>query len=315
MLVRHAISSFAQSSGRSSAGIDFAISGSEVEVGVSGAWRKLLLQARMVAPHAQLASIEGEPGSGKHTLARYLYSVSPLANTGFERHDAREWLLLADPASVAGFVYLDRVDLLAPPGQGLLLGALKTLEDRHMSGCMIVVSSQASLRQLAGQGQMLPDLAFRLSAVRLLIPPLRARKEDIVPMSQFLLERICARYQHRRVSLAPAALGRLLQHDWPGNVRELESVLEAALLEAADDLLRPADLPLDRDTGHSREVSAAPDAGAELSLDDCIRRHVQHVLDVNHGNKLRASRQLGISRSTLYRILGSEPPAGSSLCG
>ena len=288
-----------------------AAAASTFETGVSGSWRRLLAQARMVAPHTRLLSIEGEPGSGKQTLARYIWSVSPLAGTRFERHDAGEWLVLSDPATPIGFVYLDRVDLLAATGQGLLLGALKSLQARPASHYTIVASSQASLRQLAGQGRMLPDLAYRLAAVRFVIPPLRARKEDLIPLSQHLLERICTRYQHKPVSLAAGSLGRLMQHDWPGNVRELASVLEAALLEASDDIIRPGDLPLDlalSQNSNSRLPSPPPPvtSPAVLSLDECIQRHVRYVLDIHRGNKLRAARQLGISRSTLYRILGNQ---------
>src|ERR1039458_1487985 len=98
-------------------------------VGVSAAWRKLLMQAEMAAPHLQVAAIEGEHGAGKNTLARYLFSRSPLASSTFQRRDAREWLVSdADPATLAGCTYLDRVDLLAPPGQGLLLGVLKAMQ-------------------------------------------------------------------------------------------------------------------------------------------------------------------------------------------
>src|SRR5581483_1761661 len=222
-----------------------ATSGGLQAAGVSAAWRKLLLQAEMAGPHVQFAAIEGESGVGKQALARYLLSHSPLAGSPFHRRDAREWLLAeGDPAAIAGFTYLDRVDLLAPPGQGLLLGVLKNLQDRHAGRVMLVASSQSSLRQMAGQGQLLPDLAFRLTAVRFSVPPLRARREDIAPIAQALLERICARYQHRPVTLSPAALGQLLQHQWPGNVRELASVLEAALLEAGSDVIRPDDLAL-----------------------------------------------------------------------
>src|SRR5450755_1904913 len=81
-------------------------------VGVSAAWRKLLLQADMVAPHVQVAAIEGEHGTGKQTFARYLFSRSALAGSSFQRRDAREWLVTdIDPATLAGFTYLDRVDL------------------------------------------------------------------------------------------------------------------------------------------------------------------------------------------------------------
>ena len=286
--------------------VELASAGDTQVVGVSAAWRKLLLQAEMAAPHVQVATVEGEQGSGKQTLARYLLRHSPLAGSDFQRRDAREWLLEhGDPAEMAGFTYLDRVDLLGTPGQGLLLSVLKSLQDRPPGRVMLVASSQASLRQLAGQGQLLPDLAFRLTAVRLAIPPLRMRKEDISPIAQALLDRICARYQHRLVGLGPGALARLLQHGWPGNVRELASVLEAGLLEAVNDVIRPGDLALSN--GSEERMDLQPALPTEnMGLDDVIHRHVQYVLDLNRGNKLRAARQLGISRSTLYRILGNE---------
>ena len=183
--------------------------------------------------------------SASSTLARYLFSRSPLAGGSFQRRDAREWLVTdADPATLAGFTYLDRVDLLAPPGQGLLLSVLKSLQDRPPGRSVLLASSQTSLRQMAAQGLMLPDLAFRLTAVRFAIPPLRQRREDIAPLAQALLDRICTRYQQRPVLMAPGTLARLLQHNWPGNVRELASVLETALLEAVNGIIRPDDLAL-----------------------------------------------------------------------
>jgi DNA-binding NtrC family response regulator len=277
--------------------------------GISAAWRKLLMQAEMAAPHIQVAAIEGEHGAGKQTLAHYLFSRSPLANSTFQRRDAREWLVTdADPSSLGGFTYLDRVDLLAPPGQGLLLRVLKALQDRPMGRAVLLAGSQTSLRQMAGQGLLMPDLAFRLTAVRLAIPPLRQRREDIAPIAQCLLDRICERYQQRPVALGPGALARLLQHNWPGNVRELGSVLETALLEAENGVIRAADLALPSGLSEPESRAAAqPEPSPEsLNLDSVIRHHVQQVLELNRGNKLRAARQLGISRSTLYRLLGTE---------
>ena len=283
-------------------------------VGVSAAWRKLLTQAQMAAPHLQVATIEGEHGIGKHTLARYLFRHSPLCGTGFQRRDAREWLATdGDPSTLVGFTYLDRVDLLAPPGQGLLLGVLKSLQDRPAGRAVLIASSQTSLRQMAGQGLLLPDLAFRLTAIRFVIPPLRQRREDVAPLAQFLLDQICARYQQRPVVLGPGTLARLLQHNWPGNVRELSSVLETALLENENGVIRPVDLALPDgpqplyephfDSGLSAHPATRP---SDISLDAVIRHHVQYVLDLNRGNKLRTARQLCISRSTLYRILANE---------
>ncbi len=275
-------------------------------VGISAAWRKLLMQAEMAAPHLQVAAIEGEHGTGKYTLGRYLFARSPLSESLFQRRDAREWLATdADPSTLAGFTYLDRVDLLAPPGQGLLLGVLRALQDRPPGRAVLLASSQTPLRQMAGQGLLLPDLAFRLTAIRFAIPPLRQRREDITPLAQSLLDRICARYQQRPVLMGPGALARLLQHNWPGNVRELASVLETALLEADNGVILAGNLalPSEPEMQSNQQPATQPD---NLSLDAVIRHHVQYVLDLNRGNKLRAARQLAISRSTLYRILGNE---------
>jgi len=158
---------------------------------------------------------------------------------------------------------------------------------------------------MAVQGLLLPDLAFRLTAVRFAIPPLRQRREDITVLAQALLDRICTLYQQRPVILGPGTLARLLQHNWPGNVRELAAVLETALLEAVNGIIRPDDLALPSGLEAPPELRPTMQTGS-LNLDAVVQQHVQYVLDLNRGNKLRAARQLGISRSTLYRILGDE---------
>ena len=109
----------------------------------------------------------------------------------------------------------------------------------------------------------------------------------------------------RPVLMGPGALARLLQHTWPGNIRELASVLESALLEAENGVILARDLPLptEADARPEPRPAARPE---ELSLDAVIRRHVEYVVHLNHGNKFRAARQLAISRSTLYRILSNE---------
>lgn len=274
--------------------------------GVSSAWKRLLMQTEMVAPHVQVAAIEGEHGSGKHTLARYLHSRSPLSRLPFQHRDAREWLATdGDPAMINGFLYLDRVDLLASIGQGLLLAVVRALQDRPTGSAVLLASSQTPLRQMASRGQFLPDLAFRFTAVRFAVPPLRQRREDIAPITQALLDQLCARYQQRPVTMGPGSLARLLRHTWPGNIRELACVLESALLNAENSVILREHLALASGAAPQAQLQRAayPD---DLSLDTVIRRHVEYVLQLNRGNKLRAARQLAISRSTLYRILASE---------
>jgi two-component system response regulator AtoC len=284
---------------------------------ISSTLRRLLMQAEMTAPRLQFATVEGEPGTGKHLFALTLHRQSGHAQLPFRRRDAREWLANeADPSALSGTLLLDRVDLLPPIGQGLLLNLIKTLqgETPHAPRFLLLVSTHVSLRQLASQGQFLPDLAFRLTAARFSIPPLREHREDIAPIAQALIDRICRHYQKPTAVLAPGALPRLLQHHWPGNVRELGSVLESAILDSASGTIRPTDLaihavpetgPAIAANGHTTALRGADPAG-DLTLDAAILRHIQMVLELNHGNKLRAARQLNISRSTLYRLLAGE---------
>jgi two-component system response regulator AtoC len=180
------------------------------------------------------------------------------------------------------------------------------MQDRPPGRAVILASSQTSLRQMASQGLLLPDLAFRLSAVRFAIPPLRNRREDIAPLAQSLLDRICARYRQRPIMLGPGTLARLLQHNWSGNVRELASVLETALLEAVNGVIRPEDLNLPSVQETLPQVVQPVVHSDNLALDAVIRQHVEYVLELNRGNKLRSARLLRISRSTLYRILANE---------
>ncbi len=281
----------------------------QIAVG-NGVWRKLLTQAEVVAPYVQVASIEGEPGSGKQTLARYLHARSPLAGLPFRRHGAREWLAARTAtAPIEGFVYLDRVDLLSVAEQGSLLEAVRTSQDQPRGRAILVASSRTLARQWAGHGTHVSDLLFRLTAIRFSVPRLRDRREDIALLAHFLLEEARTRHQKSRISVGPGVLACVVQHNWPGNVRELDSVLESALLRAKDGMIRAEDLEIPSSDPTPTE-RVAPARTENLDLHTVIRRHVKHVLELNHGNKLRSSRQLGISRSTLYRILGNESVLG-----
>ena len=287
-------------------------------VTVSSVLRRLLHQAEMAAPRLHLATLEGEPGTGKHLFAQTIHRLSHLAPLPFRRRDAREWLANeADISTLPGTLYLDRVDLLGSLGQQLLLNLIKGLKDNHRSPrpFLLLVSAQTSLRQLSSRGAYLPDLAFRLSAAHFGLPPLRQRREDIAPITQALIESICQRYRQPTAVLAQGTLPWLLQYPWPGNVTELASVLECAVLNARNGVIHPADLAFHLSPGGAGFVSPNSVAASklktcdDLSLDAAIRRHIQLVLDLNRNNKLRAARQLGISRSTLYRLLANEPDA------
>lgn len=284
---------------------------------VSTTLRHLLAQAEVTARRLRFATIEGEAGTGKHLFAQTVHRFSDHPHLPFRRRDAREWLANeADASALTGTLLLDRTDLLPAIGQNLLLNLLKSLQNdpAHAPRFLLLVSSHTSLRQMAGRGEFLPDLAFRLSAARFSIPPLRDHREDIAPIAQALIDRICRHYQQPTAVLGPGALPRLLQHSWPGNVRELASVLESAILDSPSAAIRPGDFAIHaaNETGTPATSTpppqpVRPEAIGDLSLDTAILRHIRMVLELNHGNKLRAARQLNISRSTLYRLLAGEP--------
>src|SRR5690348_7966340 len=124
--------------------------GEQQFIAVCPPMRKLLEQVNIVGPHLRVASLEGESGSGKHTLARR----PEIRQWGFTRCDAREWLLSqTDPQTLAGFIYLDRVDLLAAPGQSILLRILKDLDFRHTGPLVVLASAASPLRDLARNNQ------------------------------------------------------------------------------------------------------------------------------------------------------------------
>jgi len=286
-------------------------------VGVSAVLRRLLLQAEIAAPRLHSASLEGEAGTGKHLFAQTLHRQSPHAELPFRRYDAREWLATeADTAITSGTLYLDRVDLLTTTGQALLLGLIKMLQDEssRLPRILLLVSAHVPLRQLAAQGRFIPDLAFRLSAARFSLPPLRDHREDIAPLTQALIDRICRHYRQPTAVLSPGTLPRLLQHNWPGNVRELASVIESAILDSTSGVIRPADVNLGITSPPTAAVQVIiptsqpdqPRTPEDLTLDAVIFKHIQMVLNMNRGNKLRTARQLSISRSTLYRLLAGE---------
>ena len=275
-------------------------------IATSPSIRKLLDQARIVAPYLRVATVEGQSGSGKRTLARMLYrgyaSRHPeIAESGFSSCDARDWLLSqTDPHSLAGFIFLDRVDLLATPGQELLLRTLKDLDFSQPGSLVLLASSESPLRELARSSQFLTELAMRLTSVRLSVPPLNERREDIVPLANGFLHRISARYRIQPVVLNSSAIACIIEYQWPGNVRELFSTLESAVIECSGNIIRAEDLSLPCGPAPASFPARPPET---LNLDAVMHHHILRVLDMNHGNKLRTARQLGISRSTLYRLL------------
>ncbi|HEX5234541.1 MAG TPA: sigma 54-interacting transcriptional regulator [Silvibacterium sp.] len=225
--------------------------------------------------------------------------------------------------SCGGTLVLTRIDELSSVHQERILELLRWVDHQHLLRSLesiphhILCLSSQPLRNLAATNRLRSDLAARLTAIRFALPPLRERREDIPLLAETLAQRFSANHGKPVRGLDPQTLHRLVQHSWPGNVRELESIIRAAALDCPGQWIRPIDLPafapapaLRRDfsgDGSNLEASSAPDhePNFDPNLDRTILRHIQRVLARAQGNKFRAAKMLGISRSTLYRLLDS----------
>jgi DNA-binding NtrC family response regulator len=281
-------------------------------VGRSAAMQHLFARMRYTAPHFRLASVEGEPGSGKLLTARTLHPIGPAAAGPFAPWLASRFLEAPDlhwREAGGGLLYLSRVDELPPDQQRGLRDFLERaahdrIRSRPDSGPLQVVAGSAQpLRRLAAAGSFRSDLAGHLTAIRFVLPPLRERHDDIPLLAGLFLGRWTVEHHKPLRGFAAGTLSRLSDWSWPGNVLELESVIAAAALECPGQWIRPIDLPrLDWPIAAASAVSS--DLSAEDSnLDRAILRHIVRVLARANGNKVRAARMLGISRSTLYRLL------------
>jgi transcriptional regulator with PAS, ATPase and Fis domain len=182
----------------------------------------------------------------------------------------------------------------------------------------IIAATNRDLERLVKEGKFRDDLFYRLNVVRITLPPLRERPEDIPMLAHHFLQK-CGVGAARAVrGFHPDTLTLLTQYRWPGNVRELENAIERAVSLSHGPLLTPEDFPLairqapeTRDHGREGE-EAVPEA--YLTLEEVEKRHLVRVLRETKGNKVKAAKILGIDRRTLYRMaerfgldLGEEP--------
>lgn len=313
-------------------------------VGRSPVMQRLFSQMRHTARHLRVATLEGESGTGKMLAARTLHEFGLDPESPFVPRPAAQFLdaialvpswstkeafarpeftaLPAVQQSCGGMLVLTRVDELSPAQQGSMLELLQWIEHQHLTRALdsiphqILCLSGQSLRKLASTGALRSDLANRLTAIRFTLPPLRDRREDILPLADLFAQRFSATHGKPIRGLGPQTLPRLIQHTWPGNVRELESVICSAALACQGQWIRPIDLPALTVAPCPAPASTAqlrsPTLDDDPNLDRAILRHVQRVLIRVDGNKLRAAKLLGISRSTLYRLLDSSSIASQT---
>ncbi len=287
-------------------------------VGRSPAMQRLFSQMRFTAQHLRMAAIEGESGTGKLLAARTLHAMGPAAGACFVICPATKFFDQVQSVardSRGGTLFLTHIEKLSLDQQGMLLEFLQWLDHQHARRVIdsiprqILVSANQPLRRLAATPAMRADLCHRLTAMRFAIPALRERREDIPLLAEQFA--FCFSSIHGKPirGLGPQTLPRLLSHTWPGNVRELESAIHTAALDCPGQWIRPVDIPPLSSPAPAQPASVEA-TDDDPNLDRAILRHITRVLARAEGNKLRAARLLGISRSTLYRLLESRNAEG-----
>jgi DNA-binding NtrC family response regulator len=286
-------------------------------VGRSPIMQRLFSQMRCTARHLRIATVEGEGGTGKTLAARILHDLGPAAEGPFVPCPAVDFFQNGpSPAQLTpltedihdGTLFLSHVEELSLEQQARLIAFLQWLDHQQTRRTpdsaprQVFFSSNQPLRKLSASSSFRADLYHRLTAIRFIIPALRERREDISLLADHFARRFSSTHDKPVRGLGPQTLPRLSAHNWPGNVRELQSVIHSAALDCGGQWIRPIDIPTLSSTP-VLQTSAELPAEDDPSLDRAILRHIHVVLARVDGNKLRAAKMLGISRSTLYRLL------------
>lgn len=310
-------------------------------VAKSDRMRQVIALVRQMATSSRPVLFQGESGSGKEVLARLLHDASPRAGgpfiavsvtaiaenmiesclfgheKGVHGSDARRDGLFRSASG--GTLFLDDIGDMPLSHQAKLLRALEAREVLPVGGdrpvpidVHVVAATNLDLAELVHQKRFRDDLYFRLSALKVDVPPLRAHPDDIPALAEMFLTRHAREHGRFVLGIDAAAEQRLMSYSWPGNVRELANVMERAALSCVGQMITIADLPAEiagRPTDHEEE------GGYQRSMEAFERALIRTALERAGGDRREASQALGLPLATLYRRiekLGLKDSARSS---
>ena len=297
----------------------------------SAPMRRIIDLARRIAKVDSTVLITGESGTGKELIARLVHEESARVTGPFIAVNcgaiteslleselfghargaftgaAQERIGLFEAAN-GGTLLLDEIGDVSSGMQVKLLRVLQEREIRRVgenkSRPVNVRVMAATNRELAADiaaGRFRKDLYYRLNVVQLHVPPLRNRREDLLPLARVLLVDAADRIKRPVTGLSPRAADQLFRYDWPGNVRELENAIERAVALGRSNLIDVDDLPEE-----VRQAIPIPSVlGPLKALAEIEKDYIVAVLDLNRGNRTRTAQQLGIGSATLSRKLKS----------
>jgi DNA-binding NtrC family response regulator len=288
--------------------------------------RPVIEMIQRVAPSDANVLITGENGTGKSLIAQALHALSPrashsmitvnmggLSETLFEselfghvkgaftdaKTDRAGRFELADESSL----FMDEIANIPLNQQAKLLRVIETGDFERVgssktlhANVRIISATNANLADEVAAGRFRQDLLFRLNTIEIPLPPLRDRREDIMPLAKKFLQEHAQRYRKQLAGFDQMARDRLMQHSYPGNVRELDHVIERAVLMARGPQIKANDLGLTTAGGESKSLE-------EMSLEEVEAFLIKKALARNNGNARKAAESLGLSRSAFYRRL------------
>jgi PAS domain S-box-containing protein len=291
-----------------------------------------------VAASASTLLVQGETGTGKELLARAVHDLSPRRKRPFVAVNCGAFpdtLLESElfgykagsftgavrdkPGRFAradgGTLFLDEIGEVSPALQVRLLRFLqeRTFEPlgatrSERADVRVIAATHRDLAAMVKSGTFRDDLYYRINVIRVVIPPLRERKEDVPLLVEHFVERFDRLQQRRVPGVSAGALALLMAHEWPGNVRELENVIERAFVLCGDERIAVEHLPEELTARRRPRAPAGAGAGAEAGDFRATRRRseaeaIEEALERCDGNRLAAARALGIHKSTLFRKL------------
>jgi DNA-binding NtrC family response regulator len=323
--------------------------GLENIIGESAALREVLDTIRQVAPSSANVLIEGESGTGKELAAHAIHNLSrrnkakfvavhcaalspQLLESELFGHEkgaftgAHERRIGRFEQANGGTIFLDEVAEIDPSTQVKLLRVMS--EERAFervggnqtlrADVRIIAATNKNLETLVHEGKFRDDLFFRLNVVRITMPPLRERKEDIPLLIRGFLRHFCKANEKRLLDLTPDAMDALLTYNWPGNVRELRTAIEHGVVMATGPKITVRDLPTALRQAASavlpRGISAAKAFGEKsspLDIRETEKKLIMQALAATNGNVTGAAKKLGISRRTLHRKINEMNAAKS----
>lgn len=307
-------------------------------IGRSPGFKQAIELAKRVSSSQANIIISGESGSGKEVVARAVHDLGERKNQPFIAINCSaipENLLESELFGYAkgaftgamgskiglfeeannGTLFLDEIGDLALPLQAKLLRVLQERKIKRIGEnqprditARIICATHKNLKKEVEAGRFREDLYFRLNVIPIYMPPLRERKEDILPLSEYFLKKFSVMNNVTLKGFSKEAIKKLEGLPWQGNVRELENAIERAVVLATSDYIEPDDLPSHEHTeeeskGGDNANSSLFSINSLMTLDDVCKKYIEFIFKRNNFAKEQTAKELDIDRKTLYRKL------------